>query len=79
MLDFMNKENINPECACVESGHETTLAQMRVVLGRCGALLDGLPADAAGEVLDQFAVESVPTFVFLKVRGARVDAWLDVR
>ena len=34
-----------------ESQPQATLAQMRTVLGRCGALLDALPTDAAGAVL----------------------------
>ena len=58
--------------------------QMDVVVSALASLHGGacfgkVDADAAGEVLDQFAVESVPTFVFLKVHGARVGAWLDVR
>jgi len=32
---------------------QTTLAQMRAVLGRCGAGLDGLPADAAGALMER--------------------------
>jgi len=30
-----------------------TLAQMRLVLGRCGAGLDAVPADAAGALLER--------------------------
>ena len=39
------------DAAETESQPQATLAQMRTVLGRCGALLDALPTDAAGAVL----------------------------
>ncbi len=45
------EESCGEETAVACGGAETTLAQMRLVLGRCGAGLDELPADAAGELL----------------------------
>jgi hypothetical protein len=44
---------LNDTCTGADVLPQTTLAQMRAVLGRCGAGLDGLPADAAGALMEK--------------------------
>lgn len=48
-----NKDEDLNDSERLELQPQTTLAQMRLVLGRCGAGLDAMPADAAGELMNR--------------------------